>query len=235
MSRVSRVAVVLLASLATASFAMGMPAMLWAGALMGLPEMLRFGVAVMVDGSIIIFGLAATARRSRREPALFSWASMATLTLTSMALQTGHVLSLPPLEPMQRGVAVFVGCLIPLTVFGSTHTLLDMVVAPAPTKARRRAAAMKAAAVPTAVAATPSPAPAAPVAPRTVAATPAPRPVTRPAKPVAVGHLPSGAELLALREVEGLSNSVIAKRFGTSRSKVQRTIAKAAKEARQSA
>jgi len=73
-----------------------------------------------------------------------------------------------------------------------------------------------------------SPARAVPVATRAVSAPVAPGPAARAApsaKPVSVGHLPSGGELLALRQ-SGMSNPQIAARYGTSKTSVQNRIAK---------
>lgn len=200
-------AVTLMAVVASTAFALGVPGLLWAGELAGLPRPLRAGVPVILDGGLAIFGLAAVVRRAQRRPARFAWCAMGALTVASAALQVAHILAVTP-NGVGRTIGATVAATFPLLVLASTHVLLDLVVAPAPTgKRRRAAAAVTASATDTSLAA-----PRAARAPTKAVRTSAPRATTTPV-----------AEIRALAE-QGMSHRAIADQLGVGKGTVQRTL-----------
>ncbi|WP_448058734.1 hypothetical protein [Cellulomonas hominis] len=195
--------------LAGTSFALGVPGLVGVAAWAELPPLLRGGVPLLLDGGLLVFALVATVRRARHEPARFAWTALTFLTLASMAAQVAHVLA-AGMGTWQTATGAALAAVFPATVFASTHSLIDLAVAPAPTRTRRaRPATAPARPTP---ATTPAPALQAITATRT---TPARRPTTDPT---------IAAEVRRLADAERLSQRAIADRTGLSKSAVQRLL-----------
>ncbi|WP_051196640.1 helix-turn-helix domain-containing protein [Jonesia quinghaiensis] len=122
--------------LAAVSFALGVPGLVDVASWAGLPPQLRWGVPLMIDGGLIVMALVAIVRRARQESAMFAWSVLAILTVASMALQVAHVASLPG-ERWALMVGMGLAASFPAVVFAATHSLLDIAVAPAPSKRRK--------------------------------------------------------------------------------------------------
>lgn len=196
--------------LAVTSFIAGVPGLLHVAEWAELPVSLRWVVPVLLDGALLIYGAVVVVQRARREPARFAWGVLASLTAASVAAQVAHVLA----GTDARGWQVIVGaCLagsFPALVFASTHTVLGLAVAPAPTRKRRAAA--KAATAPVRAAASAPSAPSRPVAVPTPTDTPAPR---------RVAGAQARQEALALHQA-GMSQRAIAARLGVGKTTVGR-------------
>lgn len=129
-------AVSLVGILAVVSFALGVPRLVDVAEWAGLPRLLRWGVPLMVDGGLVVFALVATVRRARQESARFAWTCLAALTLASMSIQIAHVASSTG-GGRQQVVGMVLAAAFPAVVFASTHSLIDLAVAPSPMKNRR--------------------------------------------------------------------------------------------------
>ena len=137
--------------LALASFAAGTPGLIAVGRWAQIGPM-AYLVPVLLDGGILIMALVATVRRSRGESGAFAWSVLGALTLASMGAQIAHVLSEPSAGPWTAIAGAALAASFPALVFGSTHALLQIALAPAPAKRNVRHAkvASKAAAAPVA-------------------------------------------------------------------------------------
>lgn len=137
--------------LALASFAAGTPGLIAVGRWAQIGPM-AYLVPVLLDGGILIMALVATVRRSRGESGVFAWSVLGALTLASMGAQIAHVLSEPSAGPWTAIAGAALAASFPALVFGSTHALLQIALAPAPAKRNVRHAkvASKAAAAPVA-------------------------------------------------------------------------------------
>ena len=164
-------AVVLVGILAGTSFALGIPGLLTVAAWAGLTAPLAWGVPVMLDGGLLTFCTVVTVRRGRGEDARLASVSLTVLTIASMAAQVAHVLATNDGVGWQRWAGAVLASAFPLTVLVSTHSLLDMAVAPRPRRGRAVRPTTKTAAptVPTSASAR---------APRPTTAKPAPRPAS---------------------------------------------------------
>ena len=90
-SRAMSIAVTwLMAALGSVGFAAGVPGLLWAARLASAPALLAWTAPVLLDAGLVIFALSAVVRRSRHEPAVFSWACLAVLTVLSAGAQVSH-------------------------------------------------------------------------------------------------------------------------------------------------
>lgn len=209
----ARAVAIAVALLAVTSFIAGVPGLLHVAEWAELPPTLRWVVPVLLDGALLIYGAVAVVQRARREPARFAWGVLAALTAASVAAQVAHVLAGAETGGWQTAVGAAVAGAFPALVFASTHTVLGLVVAPAPTRRRRQAAA-KAATAPRAAASAPS-VPARPVAvPTPTDPTPAPR---------RVAGAQARQEALALHQA-GMSQRAIAAQLGVGKTTVGRWI-----------
>jgi hypothetical protein len=208
--------------IATCAFALAVPATLWAGAMAGLPVILRPGVAVIIDASIMVYGLTALVKRAAGVPAQTAWLALGFSTAVSVAIQAAHVLvnvhaaTTTPAEKIAAGVGLGVACLVPLCLLIASHFMLDIAVAPAPTKARRRAATVVGASAVKVPAARQPVVTAAAKPPVTVKAKSTPDDTTYP-------PLPSDAELWAERAADS-SNVRLAAKYNVGKGVVQRAV-----------
>lgn len=135
----------LVAGLALVSFILGVPGLVAVAEWAGLPPVLRWGVPLMLDAGLVVMALVATVRRARGESAKFAWTVLTALTVASMGVQVAHVAAAPG-EGWQVAVGMALAASFPAVVFASTHSLLDLAVAPAPARKVRRTPARKPAA-----------------------------------------------------------------------------------------
>lgn len=216
--------------LAVASFAAGVPGLLAVGRWAQLPDLMTWLVPVLLDGGLVVMALTATVRRARGESARFAFGWLAGLTAASMAGQVAHVLSEPSAVPWQAVAGALLAASFPALVFASTHSLLDLAVAPAPAKRAGRSGAAKATArrqtslaAPASTVTRPALAVAESAPRRALSAVPTPATGT----PAVAERDAQRAEAIRLRE-EGLSFGQIAQRLdGPSLSTVKRWCAAA--------
>lgn len=145
---VALTATVLVGVLGVAAFAMGVPGLVQVAGWAGLGGPLAFLLPVVLDGGILISAVAMTVARARREPAGLARATLAGLTVFSVAAQLAHVL-VPADALTPRAVwGALVAALAPAVVFLATEMLLSLAIAPPVRRAARRAPAAKAATAP---------------------------------------------------------------------------------------
>jgi len=120
-------------AVAAAAFAVGMPALVWAGQAAGLGAA-AWLVPLVVDGGLTVAGLAAAVRHSQRRRAGLETAMLAGLTVLSMAAQAWHAW-----QEAAPIVAVFVAAAAPLTVLASTHAAFRAVLSEPAARGRKRA------------------------------------------------------------------------------------------------
>lgn len=203
----------LLGFVAASALGAGVPALVWAGRLAGLPAQLAPLMVAIVDGTMIVMSLAAVTRRGRGEPARWMWSTTAALVLGSATVQCVHALDVTSAaDTASRVVAAAVGSVPPFTVLLATHAWLDLAVAPAPSRVRRGRPTTAGQAAP----ATPAP------------SAPASRPAREASRPRSddVARSDRLAQIHRLANDEGLSQRAIAVRLGTSKSMVARVLAK---------
>ncbi|MCL1870986.1 MAG: DUF2637 domain-containing protein [Promicromonosporaceae bacterium] len=124
------VATMLTAGLAAVSFALSYSALVRIASWAAVPDRLAWAIPVMLDSAILVYSLAALVKRSRRERAAGAWASLALWTAVSVAANAAHAAGVP--ETWQRAVGTVVAALAPVAVLLATHTIADLIVAPAP-------------------------------------------------------------------------------------------------------
>ncbi|KQT98365.1 hypothetical protein [Sanguibacter sp. Leaf3] len=134
--------------LALASFAAGVPGLVAVGRWALLPGPMAFLVPVLLDGGILVMSLVATVNRARGDRSAFAWSVLGALTLASMGAQIAHVLSEPSAGPWTAIAGAALAASFPALVFGSTHALLQIALAPAPAKRNARRAKATSKAVP---------------------------------------------------------------------------------------
>lgn len=207
----------LVALLAAGAFVMGVPGLLLVGEWAGLPRHLRPLVPVVLDAGLVVMALAAVVRRARRESAAFALGVLGVLTALSVTAQVAHVIV--PAEVVTGEVigGAVAAAVAPLVVFASTHVLLDLAIAPAPTR-RTRKPATTARPAPHAI---PSSAPRPTADPKPSASVPAPEVKPRKTSVASAGRDELRAEVLRLR-AEGLSFARIAEATGVPTSTVKR-------------
>jgi hypothetical protein len=181
--------VVLTLAVALASFALSFASLRDAALWGRVPEGLAFLVPVVIDASVLVYGLVALVLRARGRSSAWAWTLMFFFTVVSIGANAAHAYDVGP--ELRTIVGVVLVALAPLSVLTSTHALASLVVADIPATAP--ATVPEPAPVPVAVDAIPEPAPAAlePAAP--VAE---PEPVASPAEPE---HSPVAAAPVARR------------------------------------
>lgn len=123
--------------LALASFAAGVPGLIAVGRWAQIGPM-AYLVPVLLDGGILVMALTSVVKRGRGESAAFAWSLLGALTVASMGAQIAHVLSEPSVGPWTAIAGAALAASFPALVFGSTHALLDLAIAPAPAKRNTR-------------------------------------------------------------------------------------------------
>ncbi|MFD2794373.1 DUF2637 domain-containing protein [Promicromonospora vindobonensis] len=177
--------VVLTLAVALASFALSFASLRDAALWGRVPEGLAFLVPVVIDASVLVYGLVALVLRARGRSSAWAWTLMFGFTVVSIGANAAHAYDVGP--ELRTIVGVVLVALAPLSVLTSTHALASLVVADVP------AALPEPAPVPVAVDAAPEPAPAA-LKPAAPVATPAPE-----APPAEPERSPVGAAPVARR------------------------------------
>jgi hypothetical protein len=165
--------VILTVAVALASFALSFASLRDAALWGRVPESLAFLVPVVIDASVLVYGLVALVLRARGSSSAWAWTLMLGFTVVSIGANAAHAYDVGP--ELRTIVGVVLVALAPLSVLTSTHALASLVVAHTP--------AVEPEAVPTAEPIEPAPVPAviesaAPVAEEPV---PVPAPVPTPA------------------------------------------------------
>jgi len=119
-------------TVAAAAFAVGVPALVWAGQAAGLGPV-AWLVPLVVDAGLTVAGLAAAVRHSQHRRAGLETTMMAGLTVLSMAVQAWHAW-----EVGAPVVAVVVAAAAPLTVLASTHAAFRAVLSEPPARGRKK-------------------------------------------------------------------------------------------------
>lgn len=171
--------VALTVAVALASFALSFASLRDAALWGRVPESLAFLVPVVIDASVLVYGLVALVLRARGRSSAWAWILMLGFTVVSIGANAAHAYDVGP--ELRTIVGVVLVALAPLSVLTSTHALASLVVADGPVTepehARVEAEPVAAERVPEQLEVT-APAPAepapAPVA-ASVAAEPAPR------------------------------------------------------------
>jgi hypothetical protein len=126
---VAVVAVATTAGLAITSFLLSYSGLGAAAVWANVPGWLAWAVPVTIDGSILVYTLAAFVFRHRGESARLAWASLATFASLSVVANGVHAWSDAP-EALRTGIGVVVAGLAPIAVLITTHTLMRLVIAP---------------------------------------------------------------------------------------------------------
>lgn len=156
--RMQRAATWLLGLVVLAAMTAGAPALLWWAATAGWPSLTRWTVVVIIDGVIVVLGLAAMTRRGRGEPARWMWCSVGFAVAVSAAAQAVHTLTVTTATTtLTRVVAAVISALPPAVTLLASHAWLDLAVAPSQTAKRRRSAPARVAATGAAKAERPMP------------------------------------------------------------------------------
>ncbi|KJL39893.1 DUF2637 domain-containing protein [Microbacterium trichothecenolyticum] len=126
---VAVVAVVATAGLAITSFLLSYAGLGAAAEWAHVSGWLAWAVPVTIDGSILVYTLAAFVFRHRGESARLAWASLATFASLSVIANGVHAWDDAP-EALRTGIGVVVAGLAPIAVLITTHTLMRLVIAP---------------------------------------------------------------------------------------------------------
>jgi hypothetical protein len=126
---VAVVAVATTAGLAITSFLLSYSGLGAAAVWANVPGWLAWAVPVTIDGSILVYTLAAFVFRHRGESARLAWASLATFASLSVVANSVHAWVDAP-ETLRTGIGVVVAGLAPIAVLITTHTLMRLVIAP---------------------------------------------------------------------------------------------------------
>lgn len=185
--------VVLTLAVALASFALSFASLRDAALWGRVPESLAFLVPVVIDASVLVYGLVALVLRARGRSSAWAWTLMFGFTVVSIGANAAHAYDVGP--ELRTIVGVVLVALAPLSVLTSTHALASLVVADGPAVEPEPVPA----AVPVDV--VPEPVPAAiESAPVDVAPAPVPAPVPDPVPvPAEPERSPVGAAPVARR------------------------------------
>jgi len=186
--------VVLTLAVALASFALSFASLRDAALWGRVPEALAFLVPVVIDASVLVYGLVALVLRDRGHSSAWAWTLMFGFTVVSIGANAAHAYDVGP--ELRTIVGVVLVALAPLSVLTSTHALASLVVADRPAVATEPVTEPVPETAPVDVEPAPVPAiePAPAVAPVAViepATTPSePEPVAAPARPAPAARRP---------------------------------------------
>lgn len=122
--------VVLTVAVALASFALSFASLRDAALWGRVPESLAFLVPVVIDASVLVYGLVALVLRARGSSSAWAWTLMLGFTVVSIGANDAHAYDVGP--ELRTIVGVVLVALAPLSVLTSTHALASLVVANAP-------------------------------------------------------------------------------------------------------
>lgn len=183
--------VVLTVAVALASFALSFASLRDAALWGKVPEGLAFLVPVVIDASVLVYGLVALVLRARGSSSVWAWTLMLGFTVVSIGANAAHAYDVGP--ELRTIVGVVLVALAPLSVLTSTHALASLVVAHTPAVEPEPVPAAE----PVAVVPEPVPAVIESAAPVAVESAPAPVPVPASAEsdrspvPAPVGAAPA--------------------------------------------
>jgi hypothetical protein len=122
--------VVLTVAVALASFALSFASLRDAALWGRVPESLAFLVPVVIDASVLVYGLVALVLRARDASSAWAWTLMLGFTVVSIGANAAHAYDVGP--ELRTIVGVVLVALAPLSVLTSTHALASLVVANTP-------------------------------------------------------------------------------------------------------
>ncbi|MGI5190375.1 DUF2637 domain-containing protein [Promicromonospora sp. CA-289599] len=122
--------VVLTVAVALASFALSFASLRDAALWGKVPESLAFLVPVVIDASVLVYGLVALVLRARGSSSAWAWTLMLGFTVVSIGANAAHAYDVGP--ELRTIVGVVLVALAPLSVLTSTHALASLVVAHTP-------------------------------------------------------------------------------------------------------
>ncbi|MFI8528233.1 DUF2637 domain-containing protein [Promicromonospora sukumoe] len=122
--------VVLTLAVALASFALSFASLRDAALWGRVPEALAFLVPVVIDASVLVYGLVALVLRDRGHSSAWAWTLMFGFTVVSIGANAAHAYDVGP--ELRTIVGVVLVALAPLSVLTSTHALASLVVADRP-------------------------------------------------------------------------------------------------------
>ncbi|PUB28599.1 uncharacterized protein DUF2637 [Promicromonospora sp. AC04] len=122
--------VVLTVAVALASFALSFSSLRDAALWGRVPESLAFLVPVVIDASVLVYGLVALVLRARGRSSVWAWTLMFGFTVVSIGANAAHAYDVGPAVKVLVGVVLV--ALAPLSVLTSTHALASLVVADGP-------------------------------------------------------------------------------------------------------
>lgn len=125
--------VALTIAVALASFALSFASLRDAALWGRVPEPLAFLVPVVIDASVLVYGLVALVLRARGRSSVWAWLLMFGFTVVSVGANAAHAYDAPPWVKVLVGVVLV--ALAPLSVLTSTHALALLVVADTPASA----------------------------------------------------------------------------------------------------
>lgn len=125
--------VVLTLAVALASFALSFASLRDAALWGRVPEPLAFLVPVVIDASVLVYGLVALVLRARGRSSVWAWTLMFGFTVVSIGANAAHAYDVDPTVKVLVGVVLV--ALAPLSVLTSTHALASLVVADGPAAA----------------------------------------------------------------------------------------------------
>ena len=174
--------VVLTVAVALASFALSFASLRDAALWGRVPESLAFLVPVVIDASVLVYGLVALVLRARGSSSAWAWTLMLGFTVVSIGANAAHAYDVGP--ELRTIVGVVLVALAPLSVLTSTHALASLVVANAPAVAPEPVPAAEPVAV------EPEPVPVIEPAPVVAAIEPEPEPLPAESQPAPVAPSP---------------------------------------------
>ncbi|MCF4123228.1 DUF2637 domain-containing protein [Antribacter sp. KLBMP9083] len=122
--------VALTVAVALASFALSFSSLRDAALWGRVPTSLAFLVPVVIDASVLVYGLVALVLRARGHSSAWAWTLMLGFTVVSIGANAAHAYDVAGYVRIVVGVVLV--ALAPLSVLTSTHALASLVVADAP-------------------------------------------------------------------------------------------------------
>ncbi|MFI2361895.1 DUF2637 domain-containing protein [Promicromonospora sp. NPDC019610] len=119
--------VILTIAVALASFALSFASLRDAALWGRVTEPIAFLVPVVIDASVLVYGLVALVLRDRGRSAAWAWTLMFGFTIVSIGANAAHAYDVGP--ELRTIVGVVLVALAPLSVLTSSHALGSLVVA----------------------------------------------------------------------------------------------------------
>jgi hypothetical protein len=119
--------------LAVASFTLSFQGLIQAAEWAGIAPMLRWLVPIVVDSTILVYAVAASAQRARGESTLMAWCAVGFFTAVSVAANAAQVLAPGGVPVPIDGTVMFgafLAAIMPISLFFATETTVQLAVAP---------------------------------------------------------------------------------------------------------